>query len=214
MSFLHRVVNFFLPGVCPICGSRMDFTDVLCEDCTSRLNLTPLMRLNIELKNVDSVWCYGKYEDELRDAIKLYKYGFLSSLHLIFVDRMVELFERSSVNFEGFTMTSVPPTLNSRLSKGFDHTGIVARKVAKRLGIDYKVLLKAKNGKPQVGLSAKERRRNVVGRYRIGNRVVPEKILIFDDVITTGSTLDECGRILKEHGAVEIHGFVLAHSII
>ena len=212
LKFLSDIVDLFLPGICPLCGERMDFTDVVCEGCMSRLKRSPMMRLGMNLKFIDSVWCYGKYEDTLSDAIKVYKYEPVPSMHKLFVNFMVRMLESAKIDLEGFKITNVPPTLDSLLSKGFDHTGIIAKKISESLGIEYVSLLKAKNRKPQVGLKTAERKRNVVGKYRLRKVELPRKVLIFDDVITTGSTLEECGKVLKMAGVSEIHGLVLACS--
>ena len=100
----------------------------------------------------------------------------------------------------------------SRLRKfrrGYDQVELLARAVGRELGMEpIRLLKKIRNNRPQSGISGQaERRANVLGVYRLkaSADVEDKKILLLDDVITTGATAGECARVLLTGGASEVH---------
>lgn len=99
--------------------------------------------------------------------------------------------------------------------RGYNQAEILAEVVSQRLKIpSLNLLRKVKNTKRQVGMVGRKRRQNLKGVFRIRNSKKPEikgkKIIIIDDIATTGATLNECAKVLKEAGAKEVWGLVIA----
>ena len=108
----------------------------------------------------------------------------------------------------------VPVSWQRRLARSYDQVELLARVISKELGIPVvRALKKIRHTPPQSSLkTAAERRANVLGAFRV---VLPEavagkRVILLDDVITTGATLSECGRVLNLAGAAQIHGAALA----
>jgi competence protein ComFC len=102
------------------------------------------------------------------------------------------------------------PLSRKRLRKrGYDQARLLAENIAKRLCVPCERLLeKTEDTPPQSGIKdAAERRANVLGAYRAaaGARIAGRRLLMADDILTTGSTMGECCRILGENGAEEIY---------
>ena len=93
------------------------------------------------------------------------------------------------------------------MQRGYDQSLIIAKELSENIGIDLKknVLIKVIDNKPQSVLKRYERLKNIKNVYKIEDAEIKDKkILLFDDIYTTGSTVNECSRILKEAGAKEI----------
>ena len=100
--------------------------------------------------------------------------------------------------------------------RGFNQSDILVKGVSRFLGLPYsrKVLLKTKDNVPQSQLSQKEKFSNPGGAYQVRNRKLIDSRIVYliDDVFTTGATINECSRVLKEFGAKEVISLTLAKS--
>ena len=109
------------------------------------------------------------------------------------------------------------PISKKRLKqRGYNQSSVFAKKVAKILKIVYfeNAILKMKNNQPQSSLSQEERVKNVQNVYKINEKYLQmlknKKILLIDDIFTTGSTSNECSRILKSSQAKSVGIFTIA----
>lgn len=113
-------------------------------------------------------------------------------------------------------VTWSPLSRRSQRDRGYDQSALIARALAKRLELPCTRLLdKVRHTGQQSRLSLpEERRANVQGAYAIrqGAAVRGRRILLVDDVITTGSTMEECGRVLRAAGAEAVHGAAIAQA--
>ena len=114
---------------------------------------------------------------------------------------------------KNFTLvTGVPLHKSRQKERGFNQSSLIAEKVADYLSIpfDENVLKRVKNTKIQSGLVRKERMKNIRGAFELVEDVKGKKVLLVDDVWTTGSTMRECVKVMKKNGAREVWGLVLA----
>ncbi len=114
--------------------------------------------------------------------------------------------------------TLVPVPLHPRREKerGFNQARIMAKELAKikRLELSEGILQKQKNIPAQTSLEAEERKKNVRGAFKVkrGEEIEGKVLLLIDDVFTTGATLTECARVLREAGAKEVRALTLAQA--
>ncbi len=118
---------------------------------------------------------------------------------------------------EGFDLvTWVPVSTLRRIRRGYDQVELIARALAPELGLQAMPLLKkTRNNPPQSSLTDySHRRANVLGIYRVRKEaeISGKRILLIDDVLTTGATAGECARVLLTAGAKEVHCGVIAAS--
>ena len=103
-------------------------------------------------------------------------------------------------------------------SAGFNQAILLGEVLAKEWGVRMKrrALLRVRWTEPQVNLSAVERRENVKGAFVVSNNAVvnDKRIMLIDDVLTTGSTVDECARVLKKAGAAEVVVVTVARAVL
>lgn len=165
--------------------------------------------------------CYNScdYQNKLvQKLIKHYKYNYLENLANILVD-ILEKRARLLALDKNTIVVNVPLHKNKKRQRGFDQTEILAKKLAKRLSLDYyPLLIRNKNNPAQAKLDKADRQKNVANIFTINKKVMltVEKhhtnILLIDDVATTGSTLNEAAKILKDNDFKKVICLVLAKN--
>lgn len=108
----------------------------------------------------------------------------------------------------------VPMTKRSLLKRGFNQSLLIAKEVSIKKGIplDIDSLQKPKETLPQVGLGAEERVKNIKNAFSVKGDLKGKRVLLVDDVMTTGATLRECSKTLLKAGAIDVKGLVLART--
>lgn len=113
----------------------------------------------------------------------------------------------------GAEVTFVPMEKSRERRRGYNQAELVAKCLASLAGKKPVVLLeKSGTTRPQTELSGKDRLGNLEGSFSISVIRVPERVVLVDDVVTTGSTMRECARVLKRAGAVNVWGFSLTKT--
>jgi ComF family protein len=167
--------------------------------------LCPLCRLGV--RGFDSAHCFGSYEGVLRELIHIYKYGKVRTM----VRPLGNLLARALARNEHYDLvTPVPLHWHRRWQRGFNQAELLARDIARRAGIGFTpTLRRVRSTSAQAGLSNTARRRNVAAAFacRRSLRAAAlrgKRVLLIDDVMTTGSTAAACARVLKQAGAARV----------
>jgi ComF family protein len=160
------------------------------------------------LRGFDFAYSYGSYDGPLKDLIHLYKYGRIQSL----APRFVELLSAAlplGVAYDA--VVPVPLHWRRRWQRGFNQAAQLGKGIAKRRGLRFANLLSRRRWTgSQASLSHSLRQRNVAGAFRLRGNVAGLKILLIDDVMTTGATAGACALILKRAGAASVTLLTLA----
>ena len=196
---IRKILNFILNIIFPIecfgCGE----SDVLfCEGCINKFG-------NAKPANVDDRLLAGMNFDHSSPVVKLLefmKYKFNQDcakimaqiLYLRLKDELIVMREK------GFILTFTPLHKKRLHWRGFNHAELICRELSKLCEISViPCFIKIKNTKTQVGLHRAERLKNLENAFKISEeyqKTKPQKIIIFDDVYSTGSTLKECAKTL------------------
>lgn len=142
------------------------------------------------------------YEGALREALHAFKFSGKRALARPLGDLVVEQCVASLV--EGIeAVLAVPLARERERERGFNQAALLAQRIAKRLGVPTRPrwLARVRATRPQSDLPAAERRVNVRGAFRASRAVAGRHVLVVDDVLTTGATLGECARALRDGGA-------------
>jgi ComF family protein len=153
------------------------------------------------LRGFDAAYCFGSYEGVLRELIHLYKYGRIKTLAKPLGDLLAQALPRDE-RFDA--IVPVPLHWRRQWQRGFNQSELLARGTARRSGVPaVNALRRKKSTATQAGLSNTGRRRNVTGAFDCKRTSLVEgrRILLIDDVMTTGSTAASCALALKRAGA-------------
>lgn len=184
----------------------------ICAECDERIGKTPRGDTFAGSSHVKYVISALFYEDLVRDAIMRYKFEGWSCSSAAFAYIMREYLSDFAHLKDFDAVIPVPLSRERYNERGFNQSLPLAQAAAESAGIrcDAKSLVKIRNTKRQSRLSMKERVMNVRGAYRADSSVRGKRIILVDDIYTTGATMEECARTLSEAGAEEIAGVTLA----
>ncbi len=153
------------------------------------------------LRGFDAAYSFGGYEGVLRELIHLFKYARIRPL----AGPLGEILARAIPRDQTFdAIVPVPLHWRRRWQRGFNQSALLAGAIARRYGIPVRTALRRTRATPtQAGLTNARRRSNVAGAFRVGRKaqVAGCRILLVDDVMTTGATASACAAALKRAGA-------------
>lgn len=226
--------DLFFPILCQRCGREGSY---LCVEC-QQVIATPLQKClvcdRVAFSGLTHNGCQKKtiaitgllvatsYETKfIRKLIWQFKYNFVQDiaeiLGIILVDFLIT--QNLKEYFAKCLIIPVPLHKSKLKQRGFNQAELLAEVVAKNLGLKLLTALKRhKNTKAQVELDQEERKKNVRQVFRLSdgaklkNQLKNQRILLIDDVVTTGSTLNECAKVLRRAGAREIWALVVARN--
>jgi ComF family protein len=154
------------------------------------------------LRGFDAAYCFGSYEGVLRELIHLYKYGRVKTLARPLGALLAAALPREE-RFDA--VTPVPLHWRRHWQRGFNQSELLARTLARRCGIPLiHALKRVRPTVAQAGLSNTGRRQNVAAAFRPRRALEGKRILLIDDVLTTGSTAAACALALKRAGAAKV----------
>ena len=160
---------------------------------------------------------FAVYNSTLVAAITLLKYEEVTRLGDWFAARLADVFAKNAKDLRADVVVSVPLHADRLRERGYNQAELIARPLARRLGLELGTYLLVRKlpRPPQLLLSRTERWKSVRGAYatRHGVRVDNLRILLVDDVMTTGATLDACAQALKKAGAAEVFGLTVARVV-
>lgn len=156
----------------------------------------------------------GPHKGVLKALIWKYKYKFISDISIPLGGLMRERYGEFLLD-KRFLVTYAPSCADREKWRGFNQAELLAQKVSNELDLRcINSLYKENHVVAQVGHSRRERLANMAGKIRyIGNKDIEnKKILVIDDVYTTGATLEECAKVLRAAGYREVWGLVLSRD--
>lgn len=189
-----------LPVTCPVCGAR---GSAPCAACRAEMRPPPSLPPPVGVERCAALFDYG---GAAREVVARLKYRNARSSLAYLADGMAALVVRSSVD----VVTWVPTTGERRRERGFDHAELLAKAVARRIARPCRRLLRRLPGPAQTGRAADERRRGppLVATRPLG----AARVLVVDDVVTTGATATAAARALSRAGAARVEVVAAART--
>lgn len=207
-----RLLRFLFPPKCVLCRCLLteQQTD-LCHNCRKDApNFTKLKFKPSFVARWTGVWYY---KDNVRSSILRYKFG--SKRHYAPAYARILAIRLQTEGLDNFDiLTWVPVAPLRRLKRGYDQVKLLAVALGQELNVKpVPTLKKIRNTPPQSGIpDASQRRANVLGAYKAVNTSLyaGKRVLLLDDILTTGATASECARVLLTAGASDVNLAVLA----
>lgn len=205
------------PGyyLCRACRSLIPWhTEAICLICGKRAIGGYSHPICLKSWGLDRAILLAHYQGPVRKLIQGLKYRRLTSESKLLVDLIVSRLDRKELR--GYVVTAVPLHFLRQFGRGFNQSEVIGRGLAGRLKLKFRddILYRQRNTKSQVKLGKSERAENVRHAFAADNKLAIKnaKILLFDDVITSGVTVRECAKVLKRSGASQVWALALAHG--
>ena len=207
MKLYHYLMELLFPPKCVLCRKLLKSGEIdLCRECRADAPEYPNKKINIRF--LDSFAAVWYYEGNVRRSLLRYKFYNARSYGVSYGRILgMKLLREHPDGFD--ILTWVPVSRLRKLRRGYDQVELLAKAVGRELGISpVPTLKKIRNNRPQSRMKdPAARKANVLGAYRILDEadVKGKRVLLLDDILTTGATAGECARVLLSAGAKEVH---------
>ena len=207
------LLDIIYPPVCGICDKINKKS--LCKKCEIKIKPYQINEIEkIKNKSFDYQIKILKYENIIRDKIINYKFNEKAYLYKTFAKIILK-----NKKIYGFLkkydiIMCVPMHIKKKMLRGYNQSELIAKELAKKLQIEkqFNNLVKIKDTKKQSTLTKEQRKTNLKNAFQIKDieKVKNKKVILFDDIYTTGSTVEECSKVLKRVGVSSIAVVTLA----
>ena len=231
MELAHKLLSNLFPSRCILCQKTVNQDIELCPDCYKALphNDVCCVRCALPLpENINNRVLCGRciqkapafdyahslfrYEDSVIGLVHQLKFGekisYARSIGEMLQQKLLEIGENPDC--------LLPVSLHvSRLrQRGFNQSIEISRVIAKKLAIpiEYDAVVRHRHTPAQTGLDAKQRKKNIIGAFSVVQELNYQHVLIVDDVMTTGATVNELARVLKKNNVARVGVLTIARA--
>lgn len=213
----HKInlLEIIYPTKCGICGKIAEKS--ICPKCKIKIEKLLVEKIDkISDKYFEKHFYLFKYEGIIRDKMLLFKFKDRPEFYKMFY----EFIKNSKKLYEFLNkydiIIPVPVHYYRKIKRGYNQSELIIKNIEQFSSIKLRtdILKRNKNLKPQSKLSKEARIRNIKNVYKIKNiqTIKDKKIIVFDDIYTTGSTVNECAKMLKQHGARKVDVFTFVRA--
>ena len=217
-SFFEKLIRLVYPVKCMVCDIilREDTSLYLCEPCKKTLpQYNKWLRKSIRMPCVDGTFAAYYYKNGVETAIHNMKFKNLPKLAQTMGSLIYEELKEESLPYFDYIIP-VPMHPKKKRQRGYNQSELVAKATARFLEKEGRtdILLKARNTKPQIMLKREDRLKNLESAFTVNKTILDsiqgKHVLLVDDVLTTGTTINTCAKILKENGFTFVYALVIA----
>lgn len=201
-SRCNKVLPYQNKNICDICGDEVVSAKDICINCKAKL---PAYK-----KVVSVFW----YEGQVLGLIHKFKYGGAKYLAKPMAKIMADKLKEENLSFD--VVLPVPISDKKLKTRGFNQAQLLAKCVSENVKIkmDDSILKRVKDTQTQVSLTRTERQENLKDAFAVNNKnlIKDKNILLIDDILTTGSTAEECSNILLKNKAKNVYVLTFART--
>ena len=222
--FANNLFDFILPRFCCSCKTKLSVNqDTMCVDCLSKIQRSNSSRLKREferkflnnkiIREFYSPFVFEK-DKELQHAIHALKYDKKFPVGIFLGKVLAAEIKSSKTNWKFDLIIPIPLHQLKKAERGYNQAYYIAKGVGKifKVKVSDRSVKRIKYTESQTTMNLNEREENISGAFKVkwNTQVRGKNILLLDDVITTGATISECGKILLEAGASKVYAASIA----
>lgn len=223
-NYFTELLDFILPRFCPGCKNKLTFLErVVCEDCLSKLKLVEPDLIKSEyqrkfdgkkiISGFGSQYIFEK-DKELQHITHALKYDKKFLIGKFLGENLGRTFTAQFKEWNINLIVPIPLHHLKKAERGFNQSYYIAKgiSIATGISLNTKAVKRFRFTQSQTTMTLKEREENIEGAFKVRKteNVKGKNVLLVDDVMTTGATISECGRILLESGANQIYAATVA----
>lgn len=234
-KLVEELLYLVYPRRCPVCHQIVEPKgEVICGGCRKRLQpiLEPCCKkCGKPVEREEQEYCYdcakwkhcfeeGRalyvYDKVMKKSIAYFKFQNRREYAKAYAEEICRCLGEKILQWGADCFVPVPIYRKKRIERGFNQAEVLAEEVSKRVGIpvDKEILVRIRRTLPQKELNEEERRKNLINAFQIGKKGVKyKKIILVDDIYTTGSTIDACTKVLKASGVQKVYFLSLCIGI-
>ena len=225
---MKRLLKAFYPDVCPRCDKVIGKVG-LCKDCKGSFKFVsePTCIVCGRTMGEEGSWCEDckktrhifkrnvsvfEYRGDIKQTIYRFKYSNMRCYAEFFGQEAAKRYGKLLKIWKVDAIIPVPMYKPKQRKRGYNQAEVFARALGKACGIkvDAKLLERVKDTAPMKTLSKQQRYENLLKAFAVSGKAVYKRVLVVDDIFTTGSTIDACARVLKRNGIENVYSLCIA----
>jgi len=213
INFIKQLLDWIYRKKCYIC-SKDAFSEPVCFKCIEEIEIN---QYNHHKKSGSfKIYSTGTYTANMRKLIRGLKYHRKKDIAKPIADIMYSYWKNLSINSEDFEIVPMPLHLKREKERKYNQSSLLAEEFSKLTGytVNNKIAKRVKNTEPQYKLSKRERIENLKDAFKVDkNEYTGKKLLLLDDISTTGTTLDELKKTFEKEGISVYYALVAANPV-
>lgn len=210
---LKQFLNLLFPQKCIECKKE---EGLLCQSCYQKIYFSPYL---FEIENKLPVYLAMRKSLLLKKMVHRFKYDFKEEIGDLFGTFLLKTLITFKNDFSNTIFVPIPIHYSKKFSRGFNQTELLSNYLSKKTkALSVNLLFRTKCGLVQAGLSREERFNNVKDIFTINQSVfvptyISKEIILIDDIVTTGATLENASLVLKKQGFKKIEALAICHGL-
>lgn len=227
VSVADKILDILYPRRCPVCDGIVPPEDgLICRTCAKKLPYIKepcCMKCGKELRHEEEEYCMdckkweraytqGKalfsYDERMQKSVSAFKYKGRQEYAVLYGRELARWFQTQIKRWDAQVLIPVPVHKSRYRQRGYNQAALLARSLSHytNIPVDENILCRRKKTAAQKALNDKERRKNLQDAFQLTKKVVQyKKVILVDDIYTTGSTADACARVLKQGGVEQVY---------
>lgn len=198
----RKILNLFFPTRCPVCNDIINVNDRFCPDCTEKITL---YTGRFHISGASECFSAFEYNKEIIPAVFLMKKGNCGNSAHAFGAYLADVLKNNNISEKTDIIVPVPMSEHSRRKRGYNQSELIAEVISVETGIPIKCIVrKVRETKEQKTLGKAGRKLNLRNAFQITENITGKRILLIDDICTTGSTLSEIALLFRKNGAKDV----------